>query len=293
MKAVSKARKFEVIHEMSEKGFTVTVLCDIAGVTRSGYYKWIKRHSTPSEKQSEDVKIKKKILKCHKKLRGIYGYRRVQVWLKVTYNLHVNHKRIQRLMGELGIKAIIRRKRPYYGKKEAYVISDNHLNRDFQASKPNEKWVTDITYLIFNGQRLYLSAIKDLYNNEIVAYEISRRNDLKLVLDTLKKARKKRNAKGILLHSDQGFQYTSRQYNQLLKKYQMKASMSRKGNCWDNACIENFFSHFKSECFHLYSFHKADEVKFAVRKYIHFYNHQRFQKKLNNLSPYKYRTQVT
>ncbi|WP_144569770.1 IS3 family transposase, partial [Bacillus pseudomycoides] len=254
MKAVSKARKFEVIHEMSEKGFTVTVLCDIAGVTRSGYYKWIKRHSTPSEKQSEDVKIKKKILKCHKKLRGIYGYRRVQVWLKVTYNLHVNHKRIQRLMGELGIKAIIRRKRPYYGKKEAYVISDNHLNRDFQASKPNEKWVTDITYLIFNGQRLYLSAIKDLYNNEIVAYEISRRNDLKLVLDTLKKARKKRNAKGILLHSDQGFQYTSRQYNQLLKKYQMKASMSRKGNCWDNACIENFFSHFKSECFHLYSF---------------------------------------
>ncbi len=197
-------------------------------------------------------------------------------------------------MGELRIKAkaIIRRKRPYYGKKNAYVISDNHLNRDFQASKPNEKWVTDIIYLIFNGQRLYLSAIKDLYNNEIVAYEISRRNDLKLVLDTLKKPRKKRNVKGILLHIDQWFQYTSRQYNQLLKKYQMKASMSRKGNCWDNACIESFFSHFKSECFHLYSSHTADEVKFAVRKYIHFYNYQRFQKKLNNLSPYKYRTQV-
>ncbi|PFX85637.1 hypothetical protein COL40_20650 [Bacillus toyonensis] len=173
------------------------------------------------------------------------------------------------------------------------MISDNHLNRDFQASKPNEKWVTDITYLIFNGQRLYLSAIKDLYNNEIIAYEISRRNDLKLVLDTLKKARKKQNVKGILLHSNQEFQYTSRQYNQLLKKYQMKASMSRKENCWDNACIENFFSHFKSECFHLYSFRKADEVKVAVRKYMHFYNYQRFQKKLNNLSPYKYRTQVT
>ncbi|PGC51576.1 DDE-type integrase/transposase/recombinase, partial [Bacillus wiedmannii] len=103
------------------------------------------------------------------------------------------------------------------------MISDNHLNRDFQASKPNEKWVTDITYLIFNGQRLYLSAIKDLYNNEIIAYETSRRNDLKLVLDTLKKAKKKRNVKGILLHSDQGSQYTSRQYNQLLTKYQMKA----------------------------------------------------------------------
>ncbi|MDA2190720.1 IS3 family transposase [Bacillus cereus] len=292
MQAISKTRKFEVIFEMLEKGYTVTLLCTIAGITRSGYYKWIKRHLVPSEKQLADTKIKKKILECHKKLKGIYGYRRVQVWLKVTYNLHLNHKRIQRLMNELGIKAIIRKKRPYYGKKEAYVISDNHLNRDFQASKPNEKWVTDITYLIFNGQRLYLSVIKGLYNNEIVAYETSRRNDLKLVLDTLKKAKKKRNVKGILLHSDQGSQYTSRHYNQLLTKYQMKASMSRRGNCWDNACMENFFSHFKAECFHLYSFRKADEVKFAVRKYIHFYNHQRFQKKLNNLSPYKYRTQV-
>ncbi|KLA29590.1 IS3 family transposase [Bacillus cereus] len=292
MEAVSKTKKFEVIHEMINTGHTVTMLCEIAGVTRGGYYKWVKRYSAPSEKQLEDAEIKKKIVTCYKKLKGIYGYRRIQVWLKITYNLHINHKRVQRLMKELGIRSVIRRKRPYYGKKEAYVISDNHLNRDFQASKPNEKWVTDITYLIFNGQRLYLSAIKDLYNHEIVAYEISRRNDLKLVLDTLKKARKKRNAKGILLHSDQGFQYTSRQYNQLLKKYQMKASMSRKGNCWDNACIENFFSHFKSECFHLYSFRKADEVKVAVRKYMYFYNYQRFQKKLNNLSPYKYRTQV-
>ncbi|QWH64245.1 IS3 family transposase (plasmid) [Bacillus mycoides] len=292
MKVVSKTKKFEIIHEMKKTGYTVTILCDIAGVTRSGYYKWILRHTTPSKKQSEDIEIKKKILACHKKLRGIYGYRRIQVWLKATYNLHLNHKRIQRLMSELGIKAVIRKKRPYYGKKEAYVISENHLNREFQASKPNEKWVTDITYLIFNGQRLYLSAIKDLYNNEIVAYETSRRNDLKLVLDTLKKEKKKRNVQEILLHSDQGSQYTSRQYNQLLKKYQMKASMSRRGNCWDNACMENFFSHFKSECFHLYSFRKANEVKLAVRKYMYFYNHQRFQKKLNNLSPYKYRTQV-
>ncbi|MBU5265549.1 DDE-type integrase/transposase/recombinase [Virgibacillus proomii] len=108
------------------------------------------------------------------------------------------------------IQAVIRKKKPYYGKKESYIVSDNHLNKDFVASKPNEKWVTDITYLIFNGQRLYLSATKDLYNNEIVAYQVSRRNDLKLVMDTLKKTKKKRNVKGILLHSDQGIQYTSR-----------------------------------------------------------------------------------
>jgi putative transposase len=292
MGAVPTQKKFEVIKEMSKKDFPIQLLCGIAEVSKSGYYKWLKRQESPSTKQLENQEIKGKIMECHKNLKGIYGYRRVQVWLKLIYNLHLNHKRIQRLMGELGIKAVIRKKRPYYGKKEAYVISDNHLNRDFKASKPNEKWVTDITYLIFNGQKLYLSAIKDLYNNEIVAYEISRRNDLKLVIDTLKKARKKRNVKGVLLHSDQGFQYTSRQYNQLLNKYQIKASMSRKGNCWDNACMENFFSHLKSECFNLYSFRTADEVKFAIHQYLRFYNHQRFQKKLNNLSPYKYRTQA-
>jgi putative transposase len=98
--------------------------------------------------------------------------------------------------------AVIRKKRPYYGKKEVYVISGNLLNRDFHASRANEKWVTDITYVIFNGQRLYLSAAKDLYNNEIIAYQLSQRNDLKLVMDTVKQARKKRNVKGILLHGE-------------------------------------------------------------------------------------------
>ncbi|WP_289143119.1 IS3 family transposase, partial [uncultured Brevibacillus sp.] len=136
------------------------------------------------------------------------------------------------------------------------------------------------------------SAIKDLYNNEIITYQISRRNDLKLVMDTVKQARKKRNVQGILLHSDQGFQYTSRQYNNLLKRYKMIVSMSRKGNCWDNASMENFFSHFKSECFNRYTFRTSEEVKHAVQRYIQFYNQERFQQKLNNLSPFEYRTQA-
>ncbi|EOO62457.1 hypothetical protein IKE_05686 [Bacillus cereus VD196] len=292
MTAVSKGEKFEVIQELFEKGYTIALLCDIAKVSRSGYYKWLKRQTFLSEKQLEDISIKNKILECHKKLKGIYGYRRIQVWLKLTYNLHFNHKRIQRLMKELGIQSNIRKRRLYYGKKEAYVISENYLNRDFCAIAPNQKWVTDITYLNFNGQKLYLSVIEDLFNNEIVAYNISGRNDLELVIDTLEKARKKRNLKGILLHSDQGSPYRSNQYNLLLKKYQIQASMSRKGNCLDNACIESFFSHFKAGCFYLYSFQTIDEVKEAVDQYIYFYNYQRFQKKLNNLSPYQYRTQV-
>ncbi|MFS0639256.1 IS3 family transposase, partial [Mesobacillus foraminis] len=253
---------------MSGGNYPIQLLCEILCVSKSGYYKWVKRQLCPSERQLEDEEIKKKILGCHYKFKGIYGYRRVKIWLEKTYDLFLNHKRVQRLMSELGLKAVIRKRKPYHGKKEAYVISDNHLNRDFHASRPDEKWVTDITYLIFNGQRLYLSAIKDLYNNEIVSYHVSRRNDLKLVIDTLKKAKKKRNVKGILLHSDQGHQYTSHQYNKLLRKYKMQPSMSRKGNCWDNACMENFFSHFKSECFYLYSFRTSEEVKDAVSKYI-------------------------
>ncbi|EMT45759.1 IS3 family transposase [Anoxybacillus flavithermus] len=292
MEAVPADKKFAIIQEMAGCHGSIQQLCEMAGVSRSGYYKWVKRQERPSQKQVEDERLKKKIEECYQEQKGIYGYRRVQVWLKRKYKLSINHKRVQRLMREMGMRAVIRKKRPYYGKKEPYVISDNHLNREFHASKPNEKWVTDITYLIFNGQTLYLSAIKDLYNNEIVAYHISQRNDIQLVIDTLKKAIKKRNVNGLLLHSDQGFQYTSRQYNQLLKRYNIKGSMSRKGNCLDNACMENFFSHFKAECFHLYSFRTAEEVKEAVHQYIRFYNHERFQKKLNNLSPYEYRTQV-
>jgi len=291
MEAVPIHEKFTIIQTMADR-YSIQMLCTLAEVSRSGYYKWLIRMQSPSAKRLEDEQIKEKVKECHEKINKIYGYRRVKTWLERKYKLHINHKRVQRLMKEMGIRAIIRKKRPNYGEKEAYVISDNHLNREFHASRPNEKWVTDITYLIFNGQRLYLSAIKDLYNNEIVCYHISRRNDLKLVIDTLKKARKKRDVRGILLHSDRGFQYTSRQYNRLIQKYDIKASMSRKGNCWDNACMENFFSHFKSECFHLYSFRTAEEVTRAVHRYIYFYNHQRFQKKLNNLTPYEYRTQI-
>ncbi|WP_094245389.1 IS3 family transposase [Aeribacillus pallidus] len=193
MEAVPAHKKFTIIQEMAGCYGSIQLICEIAGVSRSGYYKWVKRQERPSQKHLEDEQLKEKIKQCHEEVKGIYGYRRVTVWLKRKHKRDINHKRVQRLMREMGIQAVIRKKRPYYGKKEPYVISDNHLNRDFHVSKPNKKWVTDITYLIFNGQKLYLSAIKDLYNNEIVAYRISQRNDIKLIIDTLKKAIKKRN----------------------------------------------------------------------------------------------------
>lgn len=238
------------------------MLCEIAKVSKSGYYKWKKRKANLSEKQKKDQFIMSKILECEQDpdINGSFGYPRVRIWLKQKYGLQINHKRVYRLMKKMGIQAKIRKKKwRYFGIQEQSAVAKNHLNREFSATKPNEKWVTDITYLTFNGKRLYLSVIMDLFNNEIVAYQISERNNLKLVLDTVNKAVKKRKIHcPLLLHSDQGFQYTSKKYNQVLQKYNIKISMSRKGNCYDNACIESFFSHFKTECFYRYQFEEKD-----------------------------------
>lgn len=198
-----KSIEFLIIHKVLTQ-FPVVLLCEIAEVSTGGYYKWLKRQTEHSKKHLEDKWIMDKIMECEtdKEINWSYGYPRVKTWFKREYNFKINHKRVYRLMKKMGIQAKIRKKKwKYLGKKEAYVVSDNHLNREFTAEKPNQKWVTDITYLIFNGQRLYLSAILDLYNNEIVGYEVSKKNDLQLVLNTIKKAIKKRDVNGLLLHS--------------------------------------------------------------------------------------------
>ncbi len=201
---------------------------------------------------------------------------------------HINHKRVRRLMRELGIRSIIRKKRRFY-RKEASAIFPNLLSRDFSATTLNEKWVTDITYLRFGRIFLYLSAIQDLYNNEIVAFHISERNDIKLVLDTLDKIAKKRDVTRTIIHSDRGFQYTSSTYNNRLEQLGIIGSHSRKANCLDNACIESFFSHLKSELLYINEYKTLDKLIQAVQQYIHFYNNERFQKKLGHLSPIQYR----
>jgi putative transposase len=279
---------FNIIQDLSAK-YPIQILCKFAGVSRSGYYKWLKQKDIVTHKQQNDEFIKGLILECYNEVNGIYGYYRIKTWLLRKKGLKVNHKRVYRLMKELGIKAKIRRKRGIYKQGSENIVVPNILNRNFVASDLNQKWVTDITYLMFNQKRLYLSAIKDLYNNEIVAYKISNRNDLKLVIDTIKLAKKKQDVRGITLHSDQGFQYTSRQYHKLLKRSKITPSMSRKGNCIDNASMENFFGHLKAELIYLHSFKTEDEVIKAINQYIHFYNNERYQKKLNNLSPVEYR----
>ncbi|MEK4508020.1 IS3 family transposase [Paenibacillus anaericanus] len=289
---VSKVSQYELVNQLVSAGYNITLLCEIAKVSRSGYYKWIRRMLTPSSKQLMDEELKEKIMEVHQRLHGIFGYPRIQTWLFKTHGIHVNHKRVYRLMKEMGIKSKIRRKKRFHGKKETYVTSDNILNRDFHASQPNEKWVTDITYIPYNQKNLYLSTIYDLFNNEVISYQISTRNDLQLVIDTVELARGVRKTEGVLLHSDQGYQYTSRLYNKLLTQYKMKVSMSRKGKCLDNACMESFFGHFKAECMYIQSFQSEEALISAIHEYIRFYNYDRFQKKLNNLSPVEYRTKA-
>lgn len=281
-------RELSVIHRVSW-------LCEIAKVSRAGYYKWLKRLAHPTAKDREDERLQALLRVGYNHHRGRYGYRRLQVWLIRRTGQTYNHKKVYRLLDLTGLKARIRRKKHWYGKTDgAPIVSPNLLNRQFKAAEPNQRWVSDVTYLPGPDKIFYLSAIKDLATNEIVAFRISDRNDLKLVRDTLVAAirRQRKKVYGILIHSDQGFQYTSKAYHKLLQRYGMQASMSRKGNCLDNAAMESFFSHLKAELLYLEKFASAVQMKRAVRAYIRYYNEERIQIKLNKLAPVAYRRQL-
>ena len=279
--------RYRIIEGMKSR-YPITWLTEMAKVDRSGYYKWLKNGKVSLRKQ-DDIILKEHILSIHQ-IHKMYGYPRMKIALQ-DKGFHVNHKKVYRLMSELGIQSIIRKKRRVWGNRISRVF-DNVLERNFKERRENEVLVTDITYLPTKNGFLYLSAVQDLYNNEIVAWKISERNDLDLVIDTLTELTSKRNVYRGISHSDQGFQYTSIKYHQTVEQLGMIGSHSRKGNCHDNACIESFFSHFKSECLYLLHDNTDDEVRQAVEQYIYFYNFQRFQKRLNHLAPIEYRYQM-
>ncbi|WP_429748714.1 MULTISPECIES: IS3 family transposase [unclassified Bacillus (in: firmicutes)] len=282
---VPKVKRFEIIHEL-HKNYPITWLVTIAGVSRSGYYKWRETEKVRRKRYQYEQLLKKHLMAIHH-TRPFYGCPRLQIALKKE-GFHVNHKRVYRLMKELNIRSVIRKKRRFFGRK-ASIIQPNRLNRVFKTNKPNRLYVTDITYLDLGDRFYYLSAIQDLFNNEIVAWELSKRNDLKLVSDTVKKLATTREVQGAILHSDQGFQYTSKTYNDQIKTFGIIGSHSRKGNCLDNACIESFFSHVKTENMYFSGCKTENDLYRAIEDYIWFYNHERFQKKLNQCAPIEYR----
>ena len=282
MGSAQKGYFFQIIDELRSK-HPLCLLLHHSGLSKSGYYKWKQRRGC----QSKSDELLAHILAIHS-IRPYYGYCRMATALK-REGFVVNHKRVYRLMRNLGMQSIIRKKRRHFGKSGSIVFQDL-LGRDFSVLLPGMKLATDITYLPTTDGFIYLSVVEDLYNNEIVAHSISSRNDLSLVLSTLKKLTA---TPGAVLHSDQGFQYTHRSYQEYLGKLQIQGSHSRKGNCLDNACVESFFSHLKTEAFAGRTLSNKGETIALVEEHIRFYNMERFQKRLCPLSPVEYREKLT
>ncbi|AOK90567.1 integrase [Paenibacillus polymyxa] len=283
-----KEARFEIIEGMRTR-YSLKWLLELAHVSRAGYYKWRKTQQTTQQRKQEEELLESRMLSIHR-IHPYFGYLRMTVALR-REGILVNHKKVYRLMKKLGIRSVIRKKRRFFG-KQASVVNANRLDRQFQADSPLSKLVTDITYIRSGERFVYLSVIQDLFNNEIVAWRLSERNDLALVSETLDVLSKNVNMEGVILHSDQGFQYTSKPFNRKLKRLGMLGSHSRRGNCLDNACIESFFSHLKTEKIYLTKPGTLAKVEQHVREYISFYNENRFQKKLNNRSPIEYRETV-
>nr|WP_308638177.1 IS3 family transposase [Paenibacillus silvisoli] len=288
MDAGGEKQKFKSI-EAAAESFPVSALCELFGVSRSGYYAFLKR-----KHNDRDLEAKALIQSVYDRYNGVYGYRQIQLFLLQDHNTWMNHKKVLRIMQLLGIRSQIRRKhRSNYASSTGERVAKNLLKQEFHASRPAEKWVTDITQYRVGDQWIYLSAIKDLFNNEIVSYKMSSRNDNELVLQTFKQAfKKQKNVTGLIVHSDQGFQYTSHAYHDMLPKVGAQISMSRRGNCYDNASMESFFSHLKTEGLYPYTIRNLDEAQRKIEEFIQFYNHHRPQRKLKKLSPVAYRKQL-
>ena len=276
--------KYRVIYRHKDK-YSISDMCRVLGVSRSGYYGFVKRMDKPAK----DLELSELIRECQQETRQTYGYRRVAIWLE-RKGIHHNPKTILRVMNKYSLLSVVRRRR-YCNYSQALHRYDNLLNRDFHADRPNQKWVTDISYIRTSQGFLYLSVIRDLYDRSIVAYKTSTVQNINLVLNTIKAAKIKEKVTGELqLHSDQGFQYTSQGYFKLTQSYNITPSMSRRGNPYDNALAENFFSILKTECIYRTKIKTFAEARQLIDDYIYFYNHQRIQLK-TKLTPLELRSQ--
>jgi putative transposase len=266
--------------------FPVKELLKLADIPRSTYYYWVKTFGRPDK----DAELKTLIQAIYHEHKGRYGYRRIKTELK-NQGHKVNHKKVQRLMSELGLKSIVRMKKYRSYKGDVGKTASNILDRNFKAEKPNEKWVTDITEFKLFGEKLYLSPMLDLFNGEIITYTIDSRPRYTLVKTMLEQAFDRLKDKDkLLIHSDQGWHYRMPQYQHALKEHKITQSMSRKGNCYDNAVIENFFGILKSEFLYTQEFDSVEHFKQELAKYIDYYNHKRIKAKLKGMSPVQYRT---
>ena len=255
----------------------------------STFYYCLKRMKQP-DKYAEQTEVIKQIFHENK---GRYGYRRITAEMH-NRGYEINHKTVQKLMRQCGLKCQIRRVRYKSYRGEVGLTAPNVLKRDFNAEKPNQKWVTDVTQFAVGEEKVYLSPILDLFNGEIVSYDISSRPTFKQTMNMLDKAFEKiPDGTNLILHSDQGWQYQMKHYQHRLREKGIIQSMSRKGNCLDNSVMENFFGLLKTEMFYGHRFKDANHLIAEIENYIEYYNNDRIKLKLNGLSPVNYRTKST
>ena len=276
-----------VVQKLRQK-HSLTLLLEIAQLPRATFYyhlKWL----TKADKYAQ---TKEEIKVIYHENKGRYGYRRITTALH-NRGIHLNHKTVQRLMKQLGLICRVRIKKYRSYKGEVGKIAPNLLNRDFHTEKPNQKWVTDVTEFSLFGQKLYLSPILDLHNGYLVSYSISDRPVLSMVTTMLNKAFERiPDGTGLILHSDQGWQYQHKQYQRMLREKGIQQSMSRKGNCLDNAVMENFFGLLKSELLYLQEFESMEHFKRELLDYLDYYNNRRIKAKLKGLPPAIHRQQA-
>ena len=265
--------------------FDLDILLSCVKMARSTFYYYSKKAGQPDKYE----RVKSLISRIYHDHKGRYGYRRITLLLK-RYGMAINHKAVLRLMEEMKLRSLIRVKKYRSYRGDIGKIAPNILNRDFKADRPYQKWATDVTEFKVKGRKLYLSPIIDLFNQEIISYEITDRPVFKGVMDMLKKSLPLvKGAEQLVLHSDQGWQYQMQKYQQSLRENGISQSMSRKGNCLDNAVMENFFGTIKSELFYLNEYESTEKLKNDIKDYISYYNEKRIKLNLNGMSPTEYR----
>ena len=267
---------------------SLAILLDIAQLPRATFYYYLRRMKGVDKYEL----AKQEITAVYHEIKGRYGYRRITMALH-DRDLPLNHKTVQRLMKELGLICRVRMKKYRSYKGEVGKVAPNLLNRDFHADRPNQKWVTDVTEFSLFGEKLYLSPILDLHSSDLVSYTISDRPVLHMVTSMLDKTFQKiPGGTDLILHSDQGWQYQHKQYQRMLREKGIRQSMSRKGNCLDNAVIENFFGVLKSELLYLQKFSSMEHFKQELIEYLDYYNNHRIKAKLKGLPPAIHRQQA-
>jgi putative transposase len=269
--------------------FPLKGLLKVAGLCRSTFYYRLGL----LERKEQHIELKQAIRRIFVEHKGRYGYRRITATIRRAGTL-VNHKTVQRLMQKMNLKSIARTRRYRVFRGGEGLIAPNALNRKFKAQRPNQKWVTDVTEFHLGREKLYLAPIVDLFNGEVVAYETARRPLYGMISEMLRKAfARLAPQERPMLHSDQGWQYRMPIYNRTLAERLVKPSMSRKGNCYDNAPMESFFGALKAELFHHSMFDTVEQLQEGLREYIAYYNNDRIKLKLKGLSPVQYRLEFS